>query len=157
MTMAEPTLFVREGDRIVPAADVDVELARRYPSFPEKGQVRDGYRLTILTHRAVYRVSEEIRVVHVCEAVAPGTELYVMGPKPVCGEYVDGRPATAPCPNPAEPLAPIEPYDGRVVPGPGIDTNYEITRYTFDAPGIHTIVWRLGELASNTRRIEITA
>jgi hypothetical protein len=80
-----------------------------------------------------------------------------MGPKRVYGELVDDKLVTDPPPNPADPLVPSEPYDGRVIPGPGVDTNYEITRYRFDTPGIHTISWQLGELVSNVLRIEIGA
>jgi hypothetical protein len=39
-----------------------------------------GERLTILVAKTVYAVGEEVLVVHVHEATAPGAELYVMGP-----------------------------------------------------------------------------
>lgn len=155
--MHEPALFIREGDRIVPAPIEDLELARSYAGFTDKGSVHNGYRLTILTRSTAYHIGEEVRVVHVCEAVESGTKLCIMGPKPVYGELVDGLPVSDPPPNPADPLASSEPYDGRVVPGPCVDTNYEITSYRFDTPGTHTICWQLGKLASNVRRIEISA
>lgn len=156
MNNPEISLFVREGDRIVPAPPEDIEVARGYPAFSDKGAVHRGYRLTILTRSTRYRAGEEVRVIHVCEAVEPGSVLYVMGPKRVYGELVDGRMATDPPPNPEEPLVPAQPYDGRVVPGPGVDVNYEITRYRFDNPGEHTISWQLGDLVSNVRRIEVS-
>jgi hypothetical protein len=153
--MSELVLFVREGERVVSAPMEDVQLARSYPEFKAKGTPHSGYRLTILTRSSTYRLGEEIRVLHICEAITPGTQLYVMGPKRIYGEFVDDPPVTPPPLNSAEPLTPSEPYDGHVVPGPGIDANYEITRYRFDVPGIHTISWRLGELASNVLRIEV--
>jgi hypothetical protein len=155
--MQEPALFVRAGDHIVPAPAEDIELARSYAQFAEKGPVHNGYRLTILTQRTMYRVGEEVRVIHICEAVAQGTQLYVMGPKPPHGECIDDIPAVDPPPNPADPLAPSGPYDGRVIPGPGVDANYEITRYRFSTPGIHTISWRPGAFVSNVRVLEISA
>ena len=151
----EPALFVRDGDRVVPAPAEDIELARSYPDIAEKGAIHSGYRLTILTRSRKRRSGEEVRIIHICEAVEPGTQLYVMGPKRIYGEFVDDVAVTDLPPNPTVPLAPCEPYDGRVVPGPGLDANYEITRYWFDQPGTHTIWWRLGELRSNVLRIEV--
>ena len=83
--------------------------------------------------------------------------LYVMGPKQVCGEYVDDRLVGDPVSNPSDPFTPTEPYDGRVVPGPGLDANYEVTRHRFAAAGSHTIRWALGDLASNVLQIEVQA
>jgi hypothetical protein len=148
-------LYVRVGDRIVPAPPEDQAVLERYAEFPDKGPVAHGYRLTILTGRTSYRAGEEVRVVHVCEAVEPGTELFVMGPKQVYGEEVDGVPVTPP-PLGIDPLRPAE-YDGRVLPGPAADANYEITSYRFDAPGTHTIRWCPRSPASNELRLEIVA
>ena len=47
--MQEPALFVRAGDHIVPAPAEDIELARSYAGFADKGPVHNGYRLTILS------------------------------------------------------------------------------------------------------------
>jgi hypothetical protein len=155
--MPEPALFVREGDRIVPARPEDSEVAAAYAAFPDKGPVRSGYRLTILARDRPFAAGEEVRVVHVCEAVEPGTQLYLMGPKPVYGEMVDGVLATAPPPSPSAPLGPGGTYDGRVAVGPGVDTNYEITSYRFQTPGVHSIVWQLGPWTSNEMRIVVAS
>jgi len=151
-----PELFVREGDRIVPAPADDEEVARRYPMFPDKGPIVGGYRITILTKDVAFRAGDLLPVIHVCEAVSRDTRLYVMGPKPIYGEYVDGVLSTG---APAIGQNPLEPsfYDGRVVDGPAVDYNYEITQYRFDGPGRHVIQWRPGTLVSNTLRIRVTA
>jgi hypothetical protein len=78
-----------------------------------------------------------------------------MGPKPVTEEYVDGN-ANRPREKPGV-------YDGRVSHGPVADFHYEITEYTFDRPGRHTIQWRGGGhpikeplgLTSNVLTIEV--
>jgi hypothetical protein len=36
-----------------------------------------------------------------------------------------------------------------------VDYNYDITTYTFDESGRHTIQWRLGDLRSNTLELEV--
>lgn len=149
-----PTLFVRDGARLVEASSEDQDVAAGYPAFPDKGPVVDGYRLTILSSKGACFIGEPVRVVHVCEAVTPGASLYVMGPKPVYGEEVDGKPATAAAPPGEDALAPSA-YDGRVVDGPAVDYNYEITEYRFDTPGTHTIQWRPGPYRSNVLRVEV--
>ena len=149
-----PTLVVRDGSRIVEAPREDQDVAAQYPAYPDKGAVVDGYRLTILSRQGAYGVGDPVRVVHVCEAVAQGTKLYVMGPKPVYAEYVDGEHATAAVPPGENALAPSA-YDGRVVDGPAVDYNYEITEYRFATPGTHTIQWRPKPYASNVLRIEV--
>jgi hypothetical protein len=89
------------------------------------------------------------------EAVEPGHRVYVMGPKLVYGEYVDGQPTT-PAPPPGEnPLLPPI-YNGRVLPSPAVDYNFEITSYSFTEPGTHHIQWRLEPLQSNVIAVEIT-
>src|SRR4051812_40317177 len=97
-------LFEREGDRIVDAPAEDKAVLAGYLEFEDKGPVVDGYRLTILTRKTSLAVGEAARIVHVCESVSDAAELYVMGPKPVDGEYVDGVLATRePSGNPFEP------------------------------------------------------
>ena len=54
-----------------------------------------GTRLTILAKKNRYRVNEEVRIIHVLEVVEPGHRLFVMGPKPIYGEYIDGQPGDA--------------------------------------------------------------
>ena len=38
---------------------------------------------------------------------------------------------------------------------PGVDTNYDVTRYTFANAGVHTLEWRDGVQRSNTLCIEV--
>jgi hypothetical protein len=130
------------------------ELTRSYPSLRDKGTPVDGYRLTIMASDGLRRAGETVRILHVCEAVAPRAHLYVMGPKPVYDEYVDGRLTTSPTPAGEHPLAPAM-YDGRVAEGPGVDFNYEVTEYRFDAPGRHVVQWRPEPFASNVLYVEV--
>ncbi len=131
----------------------DSQLVDHYDEWPDKGEVKDGRRLTIMTARGRYAVGEEVRVLHVVEATEPGVELYLMGPKEVFGEVVDGHVAH-PLPEGVDPFAPLE-YDGRVSTGPGIDSNYDVTTYTFDTPGEHQIVWQVAGWTSNVLRLII--
>ncbi len=144
-----PGLFMREGDRIVEASPEDVEVARGYPTFADKGPVKGGRRITILSRKKEYRVGEAVRLIHVLEVLEPGQEIFAMGPKAVSGEYVDGRAATP------EASGEGEAYDGRVLESPGVDYNYDITTYAFDEPGRHTIQWRMGDLRSNTLELDV--
>lgn len=152
----QPALFVRDGDSICEAPEEDYAVARRYPNWPRKGPAIDGKRLTIMVEKGTYRVGEEVRVIHVVEALEPGHEVYIMGPKRVEGEYVDGRRVTPAPPEGEDPLIPLD-YDGATLPSPAVDYNYEITTYTFPKPGTHNIVWRLDPLQSNTLTIKVEA
>lgn len=143
-----PQLFARSGGAIVPARPGDHAVAATYARSPARGPLHDGARITILTERTKYKVGEEVRVIHVLEAPEPGFELRVMGPKPIYSEYVDGVERTPPPPGP-------QPYDGRVVPSPGVDWNYEVTTYTFTAPGPHRIQWRADGRESNVIELEV--
>jgi hypothetical protein len=149
-------LFIREGDRILRAAAEDEEIARSYPAFPDKGAIVDGYRLTILTRNIAIHTDDPVHIIHVCEAVVPDLLLYVMGPKPVHDEYVNGVLATAALPAGEDPLVP-ESYDGRITRGPAVDYNYEITQYRFREPGIHLIQWRPGKFSSNTLALKVSS
>lgn len=151
-----PQLFVRRGAEIVEAPRDDVQLAERYPAWPDKGALVDGRRLTLLTEKTAYRPGEEIRVVHAVETTTPGYALYIAGPKAVHGEYVDGKLATTLPPNPDDPLVPLD-YDGVTLPGPAVDFNYDVTTYALTTPGPHTICWKLAALESNTLEISIVA
>ncbi|MFC5742015.1 hypothetical protein [Dyella tabacisoli] len=144
-----PRLYVRVGSEIREAPPDDQDLARSYPGWPDKGVISDGRRLTILTARQRVGLNEEVRVIHVAEAIDPGVVLYTMGPKAISGESVDGILTTAPRMKDDDPLRPAGLYDGPVVAGPAIDYGYDVTTYTFDATGLHRIVWQLGELVSN--------
>lgn len=149
-----PGMFVRQGSQILEAAPEDQAVARSYPRWPDKGPLTEGKRITLLTGKTAYRVNEEIRVIHVYEVVVPGQLVYVMGPKPVYGEYVDEQ-LVAPEPPPGEdPFVPPF-YDGRALPSPAVDYNYDRTSYSFPAPGHHRIDWRIGGLSSNTLELEI--
>lgn len=148
-------LYVRQGDRIVEASAEDKSVAQSYPKWSDKGSISDGKRLTILTQKNSYKVNEEIRVIHIFESIKLGDQVYVMGPKPVNGEYLDGQLVTDPPPNNEVPWIPLL-YDGATLPSPAVDYNYDITSYSFSAPGTHQIYWQLGSLKSNTLTIEIT-
>jgi hypothetical protein len=148
-------LYARVGDQVVAAPAADIAVLRSYPSSASKGPLDNrGQRLTILTAKQRFAPSEEVRVVHVHEATLPGVELYVMGPKAIYGEYVDGvlaSPAAA---------APLSAYDGAVIQSPGVDTNYEVSVHRL-RPGKHTIQWRFATLsgpellASNVLELEV--
>jgi hypothetical protein len=129
-------------------------VARVYEGWRDKGTVMDGKRLTLMAEATTAAAGEELRVLHVFERTEPGGRLYVMGPKVPYGEYVDGRLATEAPPHRRDPLVPAE-YDGEVIPSPGIDTNFEVTVYSFDEPGAHEIVWDLGALRSNALIIDV--
>lgn len=125
------------------------DVARVYDGWDERGPERDGRRITLMALRTSVAVGEAVEVLHVYEVLDGEHSLHVMGPKPVYGERLDGEPAT-----PAEPPEGDDPfapglYDGRVLPGPGVDGNFEITRYTFSAPGTHEVVWEVSGLRSN--------
>lgn len=149
-----PGLYVRKGGQIVDASKEDISVARGYPISRNKGPILDGKRLTLLTEKTAYQVNEEIHVIHVVELIEPGHHVYVMGPKKIYGEYVDGRLVTEPLPKRGDPLVPLT-YSGTVLPSPAVDYNYEITTYTFSKPGIHRIWWKIGSLQSNTLTLSI--
>ena len=140
---------VRREHEVVDVQDV----SRIYESWPDKGAVDDGKRLTLMADQTTVGPGEEVRVLHVFERTEPGDWLYVMGPKTPYGEHVDGRLATEAPPDDDDPLAPAD-YDGATLPSPDIDTNFEVTVYSFDEPGRHEIVWDLGGLRSNTLAID---
>jgi len=139
-------LYVRVGDRIIDAPEADVAVARSYPTFARKGNLVGGMRLTILTASTTVEVGDEVRVIHVLEATAPGTEVFVMGPKRVHAEYLDGKLATTAYPG-------LGVYDGAVLTAPAADYNYDITTYTFTKPGTHTIQWRHGGMTCEIAQV----
>ncbi len=92
-----------------------------------------------------------MQIFHVFEATRPGQQVFVMGPKPVYGEWVDGVQVTPTGPV-GEELAPLL-YDGVVLESPATDANFEVTSYRFSV-GEHTIEWKPVEgLSSNILRI----
>ena len=142
---ASGDLYARVDGGIVPAPMDDHAVLRGYARWVDKGPLvpPSSERLTILTAKRVYAWGEEVRVVHVHEATKAGVELYVMGPKAIYGEYVDGKLVS-----PAA-VAPPSSYDGAVVPSPGVDHNYEVTVHKLP-PGPHTIEWRFATLSGPT-------
>lgn len=143
-------------DRDLPEhfTDTDSRVAGEYPNWPDKGAVVDGKRLTVMTAKSTYQLEEEIRVIHAFEATESGVEVFIMGPKTVYGEYLDGSLVTDPPPDERAPWIP-QIYDGPVLEGPAVDFNYEITSYRLSEPDRHELVWRLGPLESNTLEIEV--
>jgi hypothetical protein len=132
------------------------EIKRRYTSWADRGEPRDGRRLTIMSPATEVAPGEPVEVEHVLEALGPEHELYVMGPKPVYGERVDGVPVGPEPPEWEDALAPRL-YDGATRPGPGLDVNFEVTRHAFADPGPHEIVWEASGLRSNVLRVEVAA
>ncbi len=149
-------LYIRQGDEFVKAPPEILAVARAYPEFQHKGEIHNGQRITIMTAKTQYQAGEEIAVIHVLEAPETGHQLWVMGPKAIQEEYVDGKLASPP-------RSPNYDYNGAVLDSPGVDFNYEITFYKFNKPGVHTIQWKGGEyhtledpgLVSNLLRIEV--
>jgi hypothetical protein len=143
------------GRKVVEAVDEDMEVAKSYPEWQDKGPVIDGRRLTIMAKKQVYHINEEVRIIHVLEAPLAGYEVYIMGPKEVFNEYVDGHLQGNEVPlDQEDPFTPTE-YDGRVLDSPATDFNFDITVYSFVQPGIHEISWQPGKWKSNILAIEV--
>jgi hypothetical protein len=141
-----PGLFAREDGRIVRAPPADVRVAKAYPAFGDKGPLTStGERLTIMTAKSTYAVGEPIRVVHVYEASRPGVTVYVMGPKAIFGETINGEPVTPP-------EFEMTIYDGLVLDSPALDYNYEVTEYRLPR-GTHEIRWSQVTMAENSPRM----
>jgi hypothetical protein len=100
------------------------------------------------------KAGETIEVIHVADFVEEGREVYVMGPKTIYGEHIDGVVQNELPPYFEDALIPIF-YNGAVITSPALDFNYNITTITFKEAGIHTIVWQPGDYSSNTLEIEI--
>jgi hypothetical protein len=150
-----PDLLVRMRDRIVPAPDEIVEVAKGYPTFPNKGPWHDGRRITLMSAQTSVGINECVFVIHVAETTRPGDQLYVMGPKEVLGEEVDNQLRTRPAPTSGDPFVPSGLFDGRIEAAPAVDYNWEITEYKFDTLGQHIIVWKLGNLQSNELVVDV--
>jgi hypothetical protein len=128
-------LLERKGDKIVNAPPEDFALAKTYHTFKDKGALIEGQRITIMTDKTQYKTGEPVRVLHILESVKNGTEVYVMGPKTIYDEYVDGKLVNKKGPG-------NEGYDGMVIKRAMADFNYDITTYIFSEPGEHTIQWK---------------
>jgi hypothetical protein len=144
-----PEVYVHAGAQIVKAPAEDQAVAASFAASPTRGTLKDGQRITILTAKAKYAPNEEVRVIHILDAPDAGHPVYVMGPKPITGELVDGVEKTPAAPMPSA-------YDGRVVQSPAVDYNYEVTTYKFDTPGIHLIQWKANGMESNVIAVEVT-
>lgn len=144
-------MAVRQGLRLSKTMTEADQFAATlaYATWPDKGMIVRGRRLTILTMRECVRPNETTQIIHVAEAIDPSAVLYTMGPKAVLGEQVDGKLVTAPEVEDGDALLPPGLYDGPVVPGPAVDYGYEMSTYRFETPGVHRIVWHLGDLVSN--------
>jgi hypothetical protein len=142
-----PGLYIRKANKILDAPPADVAVAKGYPAFGDKGPVTRGLRLTIMAAKLEVGVDEEVRVIHVLEAVEPGHDVYVMGPKTVFNEYVDNKLVTKKYKGPGV-------YDGAVMGSPWADYNYEITSYRFSTPGTHTIQWKGGDPGGESVGVE---
>lgn len=137
-----------------PCAEPDAAVVRAYATWAH-GQTIARVRFSIGTASARVKVGEPVRVLHVMESL-DATPLWIMGPKAISGLVVDGaprRPASPPRTT-REPWVPGT-YDGAVVPGPGLDSNFEITELRFATPGRHTIVWHVGRWRSNVLVITV--
>jgi hypothetical protein len=130
-------LYERKGSEIVDAPAEDLALAQTYYSLNNKGPLVEGQRITILTKKNLYKVGEQIRVLHVLEAVTPGIDVYVMGPKKIYDEFIDEKLVSERGPG-------VAIYDGAVMKAPWADFHYDITTYTIQQPGKHTIQWKGG-------------
>lgn len=149
-----PGLYVRKGDQIVDAPAADVAVAKGYARSKDKGPIVEGHRLTLLTARTRVHVGEEVRVIHVHEVVVPNETVFVMGPKAIRGETLDGKLVTPTVLADEDPFQPSI-YDGATVESPAADYNWEITSYRFSSPGTHVLQWRLGKVTSNALAIEV--
>ena len=112
----------------------------------------DGLTLGIAADKASVAVGEEVHVAHAV-GVPAGHDAWIMGPKPVYGEIVDGQTRTEMYEIAEYPW--VGEYDGAVVPGPRVDNNFAVTSYSCATPGKHTIVWSIGGHVSNTLEIDV--
>jgi len=127
--------------------------AEDYFNWREKGPIVGGKRITILTASTMVHPGDEVRIFHVAEFVEPGYRVYIGGPKPVFGEYMNDKLSTGEVPG-GDPLVPLE-YAGVILPSPAVDYNYDVTSYIFQEPGIYRIQWRPGLLQSNILLITV--
>jgi len=116
-----PGLYMRQGGRIVNALPEDIEVARGYPGTMSNGAAEGGRRITIMCRARSYRLGEQVRMIHVMEVLEAGQEIFIVGPKAIIGEHVDGHEMTP------EVSGEQNLYDGPVLNGPGVDYNYDIT------------------------------
>lgn len=140
--------------RFVEAPEADQRIIRDYPYWIDKGPIIDGTRLTLTTSRLTYQVNEVIHIAHIVEETQRGRTLFSVGPKEVTDEYVNEKLVTKKSivDSGGYPWRPSI-YDGEVEASPGVDYNFEITKYQFERPGVYNIQWRPGRYHSNILRI----
>jgi hypothetical protein len=154
--MREATLWDRtDPHHLVPAPAELRDLLRSYPQTRARGPLLGGRRLTLLATKRAVAIDEGVDILHVVEVESEGVELYIMGPKEVVGMYVDGHLVGEPAP-PGYRFVSDE-YNGRVLSSPGVDTNWEISRYKLQQVGRHRVQWRAGGFASNVLCIDVRA
>lgn len=141
--------------RFVDAPETDQKIIRDYPFWIDKGPIIDGTRLTLTTSRLTYHLNESIHVAHIVEETQAGRTLFTVGPKEVTDEFVNETLVTKSAVSSA--TYPWRPsiYDGEAEPSPGIDYNFEITRYQFPRPDVYVIQWRPGRYYSNVLQITV--
>lgn len=147
----DPPCFTRDAHGTpAPCAEPDAAVIRTYATWPAHGRARRHVRFSIGTAATRVKVGARVRILHVMESLDK-SQLWVMGPKAVYGLTVDGklRGTLGPNVGGSEPWL-GETYDGAVEPGPGLDTNFEISEFLFETPGRHTVVWHVGAWTSNT-------
>lgn len=146
-------LYIRKNGDLIEAPENDIKVAKNYPDWVDKGNEINGKRLTIMTEKSDYRLNEEVRVIHVVDYVSPGQDAFLMGPKKVYNEYINGELVTEGLKRRGkDPLIP-EFYDGLVMKSPVIDFNFDITAYRLSEKGIYNIQWILGPYRSNVVKI----
>lgn len=152
----DPPCHVRDANGYPKACpEADAAVVRAYATSPH-GKAIAKVRFSIATATTRVKVGEPVRILHVMETL-DATELWIMGPKAISGLRVDGAlrgPETSR--DPKQPWVP-ESYDGAVITGPGLDSNFEITELRFDEPGRHTVVWHVGRWRSNTLVFEVSS
>lgn len=141
------TLVRQPTPRPIPIADPPTVLIDPAPVAQD-----DGLTLGIAADRTSVAVGEVVSVAHAV-GVPAGHDAWIMGPKPVYGENVDGQARTEMYETADYPW--VGEYDGAVVPGPRVDNNFVVTSYRFATPGKHTIVWSIGGHVSNTLVIDV--
>jgi hypothetical protein len=145
----ERFLYGLKGDQIIETTEEDVIVAKNYMDWGDKGILIDGRRLTIIAKKQCYNVSEEVRIIHILEAPLPGCMVYVMGPKRIFNEYINGHlQGEKMAFDQTDPFLPVE-YDGRVLDSPATDLIFEVTIYSFTQLGEYEICWQPGKWKSN--------
>jgi hypothetical protein len=125
-------------------------LVVNYPYWKNKGDTFSNVRITILSARIDYHAGETIRIAHILDMPKPGSYLSIMGPKSIVGEYINDSLATPPGESWVNGI-----YDGIILPSPGVDYNFKITKYKFKKPGTYNIQWKMGKHISNILKITV--